>query len=210
MEKHINKEKLNEYFLEKLGEEDESHISLLGWKVLGVIDRSRNKDFIYSCSEYYTFHTLPNSWPTEFWIVVQTKSNNTSQLMVLVSPECPEVYFAAPEEIINPIKEVLGIGETYKTLTTETLLEKLKEVFGEEWEKDTNITTTSSPYNPYNPFSYDWEISSTAVPRITFNRYDSLSSAQNRINEIQDNEVFFAQDTGSLYVKCGNNFELLN
>ena len=203
----IVEEKLSEYFLEDVTAIVKDKISFTGWKVIGEITREMN-GIVYDYSEYYIFQTIPNSWPEEFTIMIQRNTIFANKFLVLVSPECPEVYFAAAEEILGPIREILGITEDgkqeYKMMTSEELMKELERIFKEQ---NQNPYTPSSP-SPWtigdSPYLSNITCSSSSAipypPRVG-RAYDTLKDAW----DVQDNEIFYAADTKSVYVKASDN-----
>ena len=103
-EKNNNKlndsEKLKEYFLEE--ERFNEFSDFFGYRVLGTFQFFPKYGTLIS-SGIRIFKTEPIAWVEEFKIgIVQ----NAGDYLVMVSPECPEVYFTMPEEIIDKIKDI--------------------------------------------------------------------------------------------------------
>lgn len=187
----MNKDKLKDYFLEDITTSAKDTISIIGWRVIGEIDRSKEEDMVYCYSEYYILQTLPDSWPENFKIAVQNSIWKNSKLLILVSPECPEIYSVAPEEILIPIREILGITEDgkqeFRPVTPEEIMKLIDDSYA--WRPESSPFTWTIGDIPSNLSN----ITSSSI-----GVYDSLSSAQ---NSISSGEVFYTMDTGSLYLK---------
>ena len=96
----MSEEKLKEYFLEE--ERFNEFSDFFGYRVLGTF-QSFPKYGTSISSGIRIFKTEPIAWVEEFKIgIVQ----NVGDYLVMVSPECPEVYFTMPEEIIDKIKDI--------------------------------------------------------------------------------------------------------
>lgn len=78
---------------------------LKGYTVIGTVnsDSISSLDLITTSAE---FVTNPEGWLDKFNIVVLPSGFNN--LMVLVSPECPEVYIAEPSDIIELVESYLS------------------------------------------------------------------------------------------------------
>lgn len=151
----MSEEKLKEYFLEE--EERFNEFSdFFGYRVLGTFQFSPKYGTFIS-SGIRIFKTEPIAWVEEFKIgIVQ----NVGDYLVMVSPECPEVYFTMPEEIIDKIKDIYNAGN-YINIDNETL-QKLMEELNDairKWTTNPIMTDSgriwydSSSANPLVPYS---------------------------------------------------------
>ena len=89
---------------------------------------------------------------------------NTGDYLVIVSPECPEVYFTMPEEIIDKIKDIYNDAGDYINLDSEILQKFMEELNDANRKWTTNPIMTDpgklwyyggSSTNPFVPFSSD-------------------------------------------------------
>lgn len=151
----MSEEKLKEYFLEE--ERFNEFSDFFGYRVLGTFQFSPKYGTLIS-SGIRIFKTEPIAWVEEFKIgIVQ----NVGDYLVMVSPECPEVYFTMPEEIIDKIKDIYNAGD-YINLDSETLQKFIEElndasrkwttnpimtVPGKFWYNDGSSTNPSVPYS---------------------------------------------------------------
>lgn len=100
----IDNEKLKEYFLIFLPSETYNNFnSFVGWKVIGSINIEPDSTILTGLT-IHAFQTDSSAWPEEFKIAM---IGNNFNYMVLVSQECPEVYFTIPEEILDKLKNIL-------------------------------------------------------------------------------------------------------
>ena len=110
----MSEEKLKEYFLKE--EIFNGFSDFSGYRVLGTFQSSPKYGTLIS-SGIKIFKTESIAWVEEFRIgIIQ----NIGDYLVIVSPECPEVYFTMPEEIIDKIKDIYNAGD-YINLDSETL-----------------------------------------------------------------------------------------
>lgn len=145
-------EVLEEYYLEENNSED---LDLVGWKVIGNIDKSKT---IYH--ENFTLKTTTEGWLDEFGIHVVTSSG-----LILVSDNCP---FLLKESIIEAITEYIETDEFKLEAATYfgTLMSKtISEDDVNKW-----IDTTQITYPTYNP---SW----VYTPTITTNGIYSTNTA---------------------------------
>lgn len=102
----MSEEKLKEYFLKE--EIFNGFSDFSGYRVLGTFQFSPKYGTLIS-SGIKIFKTESIAWVEEFRIgIIQ----NTGDYLVIVSPECPEVYFTMPEEIIDKIKDIYNDGSS--------------------------------------------------------------------------------------------------
>lgn len=152
----MSEEKLKEYFLEE--ERFNEFSDFFGYRVLGTFQFSPKYGTLIS-SGIRIFKTEPIAWVEEFKIgIVQ----NVGDYLVMVSPECPEVYFTMPEEIIDKIKDIYNAGD-YINLDSETLQKLMEELNDANRKWTTNPIMTvpgkfwyndGSSTNPFVPYSH--------------------------------------------------------
>lgn len=151
----MSEEKLKEYFLKE--EIFNGFSDFSGYRVLGTFQFSPKYGTLIS-SGIKIFKTESIAWVEEFRIgIIQ----NTGDYLVIVSPECPEVYFTMPEEIIDKIKDIYSAGDCIK-LDSE-VLQKLMEELNDANRKWTTNPITTDPgrmwyydgtsTNPFVPYS---------------------------------------------------------
>lgn len=152
----MSEEKLKEYFLEE--ERFNEFSDFFGYRVLGTFQFSPKYGTLIS-SGIKIFKTESIAWVEEFRIgIIQ----NIGDYLVIVSPECPEVYFTMPEEIIDKIKDIYSAGDCIK-LDSE-VLQKLMEELNDANRKWTTNSITTDPgrmwyydgtsTNPFVPYSH--------------------------------------------------------
>lgn len=150
-----SEEKLKEYFLKE--EIFNGFSDFSGYRVLGTF-QSFSKYGTLISSGIKIFKTESIAWVEEFRIgIIQ----NIGDYLVIVSPECPEVYFTMPEEIIDKIKDIYNAGD-YINLDSETLQKFMEELNDANRKWTTNPITTdsgriwydSSSANPFVPYSH--------------------------------------------------------
>lgn len=150
----MSEEKLKEYFLKE--EIFNGFSDFSGYRVLGTFQSSPEYGTLIS-SRIKIFKTESIAWVEEFRIgIIQ----NTEDYLVIVSPECPEVYFTMPEEIIDKIKDIYNAGD-YINLDSETL-QKLMEELNDANRKWTTNPIMTDPgklwyygwLNPFVPYSH--------------------------------------------------------
>lgn len=133
----MSEEKLKEYFLKE--EIFNGFSDFSGYRVLGTFQSSPKYGTLIS-SGIKIFKTESIAWVEEFRIgIIQ----NIGDYLVIVSPECPEVYFTMPEEIIDKIKDIYNAGD-YINLDSE-ILQKLME--------ELNDGSSTNPFVPYSQVS---------------------------------------------------------
>lgn len=133
----MSEEKLKEYFLKE--EIFNEFSDFFGYRVLGTFQFSPKYGNLIS-SGIKIFKTESIAWVEEFRIgIIQ----NIGDYLVIVSPECPEVYFTMPEEIIDKIKDIYNAGD-YINLDSETLQKLMEEL------NDANRKWTTNPFVPYS------------------------------------------------------------
>lgn len=153
----MSEEKLKEYFLEE--ERFNEFSDFFGYRVLGTFQFSPKYGTLIS-SGIKIFKTESIAWVEEFRIgIIQ----NIGDYLVIVSPECPEVYFTMPEEIIDKIKDIYNAGD-YINLDSETLQKLMKELNDANRKWTTNPIMTDDPgklwyyggssTNPFVPYSH--------------------------------------------------------
>lgn len=147
----MSEEKLKEYFLEE--ERFNEFSDFFGYRVLGTFQFSPKYGTLIS-SGIKIFKTESIAWVEEFRIgIIQ----NIGDYLVIVSPECPEVYFTMPEEIIDKIKDIYNAGD-YINLDSETLQKLMEELNDANRKWTTNPIMTewydSSLANPFVPYSH--------------------------------------------------------
>lgn len=155
----IDKDKLKEHFINELPGTHHDFTSFTGWKVIGSVnvkDSISIEMLSTGLVNIYIFQTDSSAWPEEFGIALIGR-NYGADYMVLVSPECPEIYFMMPEEILDKLEEVLVPGYNVgDVLTNEDLIKDLiiKRIYphgidtGDSsskitWWNDINSITTS-------------------------------------------------------------------
>lgn len=151
----MSEEKLKEYFLKE--EIFNGFSDFSGYRVLGTFQSSPKYGTLIS-SGIKIFKTESIAWVEEFRIgIIQ----NTGDYLVIVSPECPEVYFTMPEEIIDKIKDIYN-AEDYINLDSETLQKLMEELNDANRKWTTNPIMTvpgkfwyndGSSTNPFVPYS---------------------------------------------------------
>lgn len=152
----MSEEKLKEYFLEE--ERFNGFSDFSGYRVLGTFQFSPKYGTLIS-SGIKIFKTESIAWVEEFRIgIIQ----NTGDYLVIVSPECPEVYFTMPEEIIDKIKDIYNDAGDYINLDSEILQKFMEELNDANRKWTTNPIMTvpgkfwyndSSSTNPFVPYS---------------------------------------------------------
>lgn len=149
----MSEEKLKEYFLKE--EIFNGFSDFSGYRVLGTFQFSPKYGTLIS-SGIKIFKTESIAWVEEFRIgIIQ----NTGDYLVIVSPECPEVYFTMPEEIIDKIKDIYNDAGDYINLDNEILQKLMEELNDENRKWTTNPIMTSWEYyngsstNPFVPYS---------------------------------------------------------
>jgi hypothetical protein len=151
----MSEEKLKEYFLKE--EIFNGFSDFSGYRVLGTFQSSPKYGTLIS-SGIKIFKTESIAWVEEFRIgIIQ----NTGDYLVIVSPECPEVYFTMPEEIIDKIKDIYNDAGDYINLDSETLQKLMEEL------NDANRKWTTNPFVPYSQvstttYSSDYVVSSAS------------------------------------------------
>lgn len=163
-------EKLKEYYLEEVEKEK---LEILGWRVLDIID---NCDLGRS---NIILKTNPDAWPAEFFINL-VSSRGGEYIIILVSPECPEVYFLIKDEITEKIKEV-----------TTAIRESCNEYLINEWERLFKIdlergTETHPPY-----------ISTTTTSTMPYDM---------NVTSVRSGNIIYDSSTSSAYIYDGTNF----
>lgn len=129
----MNEEKLKEYFLKE--EIFNGFSDFSGYRVLGTFQFSPKYGTLIS-SGIEIFKTESIAWVEEFRIgIIQ----NTGDYLVIVSPECPEVYFTMSEEIIDKIKDIYNDAGDYINLDSEILQKFMEEL------NDANRKWTTNP-----------------------------------------------------------------
>lgn len=151
----MSEEKLKEYFLKE--EIFNGFSDFSGYRVLGTFQSYPKYGTLIS-SGIKIFKTESIAWVEEFRIgIIQ----NTGDYLVIVSPECPEVYFTMPEEIIDKIKDIYNAGD-YINLDSETLQKLMEELNDANRKWTTNPIMTvpgkfwyndDSSTNPFVPYS---------------------------------------------------------
>lgn len=169
----IDKDKLKEHFINELPGTHHDFTSFTGWKVIGSVnvkDSISIEMLSTGLVNIYVFQTDSSAWPEEFGIALIGR-NYGADYMVLVSPECPEIYFMMPEEILDKLEEVLVPGYNVgDVLTNEDFQDFLvKKIYphgidtgdssgGITWWNNANSITTS-------PITYTTSsLSSTSDP----------------------------------------------
>ena len=152
----MSEEKLKEYFLKE--EIFNGFSDFSGYRVLGTFQFSPKYGTLIS-SGIKIFKTESIAWVEEFRIgIIQ----NTGDYLVIVSPECPEVYFTMPEEIIDKIKDIYNDAGDYINLDSEILQKLMKELNDANRKWTTNPIMTDpgklwyyggSSTNPFVPYS---------------------------------------------------------
>lgn len=172
----MSEEKLKEYFLEE--ERFNEFSDFFGYRVLGTFQFSPKYGTLIS-SGIKIFKTESIAWVEEFRIgIIQ----NIGDYLVIVSPECPEVYFTMPEEIIDKIKDIYNAGD-YINLDSEILQKFMEELNDANRKWTTNPTRTgsgriwydSSSANPFVPYS---QVSTTTCSSVV----SSASGISTNIN----------------------------
>lgn len=172
----MSEEKLKEYFLKE--EIFNGFSDFSGYRVLGTFQFSPKYGTLIS-SGIKIFKTESIAWVEEFRIgIIQ----NIGDYLVIVSPECPEVYFTMPEEIIDKIKDIYNAGD-YINLDSETLQKLMEELNDANRKWTTNPTMTdsgriwydSSSANPFVPYS---QVSTTTCSSVV----SSASGISTNIN----------------------------
>lgn len=187
----MNEEKLKEYFLEE--EIFTGFNDFTGYRVLGTFQFSSKYNTITSSGVAKIFKTDSVAWVEEFRIgVIQ----NMGDYLVMVSSECPEVYFTMPEEIIEKIKDIY-YSEEYYMPNNEELQKLIKEMNDKMWidgittnpllVRDSRIWYDSSTSSPLTPYSST--ITSTcssadevSITTATFNYPDYANTCTTRYN----------------------------
>lgn len=134
----MSEEKLKEYFLKE--EIFNGFSDFSGYRVLGTFQSSPKYGILIS-SGIKIFKTESIAWVEEFRIgIIQ----NIGDYLVIVSPECPEVYFTMPEEIIDKIKDIYNDANR-KWITNPIMTDS-----GKLWYYDGSST---NPFVPYSQVS---------------------------------------------------------
>lgn len=150
----MSEEKLKEYFLKE--EIFNGFSDFSGYRVLGTFQFSPKYGTLIS-SGIKIFKTESIAWVEEFRIgIIQ----NTGDYLVIVSPECPEVYFTMPEEIIDKIKDIYNDAGDYINLDSEILQKLMEEL------NDANRKWTTNPImtDPGKLWYYDGSSTNPFVP----------------------------------------------
>lgn len=176
-------EKLKEYYLEEVEKEE---LEILGWKVLDIID---NYDIGRS---NIILKTNPDAWPAEFFINL-VSSRGGEYVIILVSPECPEVYFLIKDEITEKVKEVaIAIKES----CNEYLIYEWEKLFKRDLERSTEtspcISTTLPCDFPNNTSSSIWN--------------GARLLGEESINSTRPGDIVYDSSTSSAYIYDGTNF----
>lgn len=182
----MNEEKLKEYFLEE--EIFTGFSDFTGYRVLGTFQASAECNTIIS-SGMKIFKTNSVAWVEEFRIgVIQSAGD----YLVMVSSECPEIYFTIPEEIVEKIKDIYFTGEYYKMPNNEELQKLIKELNDKMWNvnplqvHDGRIwydnSTSTSPLIPYSQTITSTCPSADAASITTFNYNDYANTSTTRYN----------------------------
>lgn len=149
----MSEEKLKEYFLKE--EIFNGFSDFSGYRVLGTFQFSPKYGNLIS-SGIKIFKTESIAWVEEFRIgIIQ----NIGDYLVIVSPECPEVYFTMPEEIIDKIKDIYNAGD-YINLDSKILQKLMEEL------NDANRKWTTNPImtDPGKLWYYDGPSTNPFVP----------------------------------------------
>lgn len=173
----MSEEKLKEYFLKE--EIFNGFSDFSGYRVLGTFQFSPKYGTLIS-SGIKIFKTESIAWVEEFRIgIIQ----NIGDYLVIVSPECPEVYFTMPEEIIDKIKDIYNDAGDYINLDNEILQKLMEELNDANRKWTTNPIMTdpgriwydSSSANPFVPYS---QVSTTTCSSVV----SSASGISTNIN----------------------------
>lgn len=123
------KEILDKYFLEEVVEKKDIDIS--EWRVL---DQLKEGDYLSNQNSFnLLLKTNSSAWPAEFYIYVVTTWKSDSTL-VIVSTECPEVYFLMKDEITDIVKELVSAEK----LSIDEIRKELERVQRNIWRESTN------------------------------------------------------------------------
>lgn len=101
----IDKEKLSKYFLIELPG-DHKLSELINWKVLGCKSIEKTYTALTQTIDFIVLQTNESAWVEEFKICILNDSKD-KDFLIMVSPECPEVYFSMPEDILDKIEDIL-------------------------------------------------------------------------------------------------------
>lgn len=110
---------------------------LVGYRIIGTIEKCM---YTSNC-----FITSPDIWMGKFKII--TKADPVTTL-ILVSPECPEIYFVDPEDLIEFVSEYIEASKVFSTdALKDYLLEDISVSPGRSifWDSGNNVHTTISP-----------------------------------------------------------------
>lgn len=106
-------EKLKEFFLQDITKELKSE-TFINWRIIGTIV---NNNHLVDVNPLI-LKTDQTAWVEEFKIAIV---NGGSSLIIAVSPECPEIYFTIPEEILDKLNETIPPSLSLDELNNEII-----------------------------------------------------------------------------------------
>ena len=199
----MNNDKLKEYFLQEISEEERESIDYSSWRVLSFLRDDPDRSFhIYKS---VLLKTDSKAWPEEFMILATPMDNN---VLILVSPECPEVYFIMKDEILDKIKDILEFH-----IQTE---EDLRELIENSWKKylHPNQSQLNLPYQEGISQGINWvgDPINSILHTSTLKAVDYEQQLQQPLNaNFNIGDIVYCRETSSMYTYDGNNLtEIVN
>lgn len=195
----MNNDKLKEYFLQEISEEERESIDYSSWRVLSFLRDDPDRSFhIYKS---VLLKTDSKAWPEEFMILATPMDNN---VLILVSPECPEVYFIMKDEILDKIKDILEFH-----VQTE---EDLQELIENGWKKyfSPNQNQLNYPYQKglgqgYPGINWVGDPINSIPHTSTLKAVDYKQQLQQPLNaNFNIGDIVYCRETSSMYVYDGN------
>lgn len=173
--KIIDKDKLSEYYLSVIEEKSEN-LDFLGWRSLGMIDCVAS-DASGLIRHVLNLETDSYAWVKKFMISILPYVSEEKSI-VLVSPECPEIYFANRESILGAIEDC--------STKIDMSLESLKQLFNGKWtpidngylsDNLTNITWTGN-----DPFTFGNQNRILPLPSYIADNIDYGSTTRHNVS----------------------------
>ena len=195
----MNNDKLKEYFLQEISEEERESIDYSSWRVLSFLRDDTDRSFhIYKS---VLLKTDSKAWPEEFMILATPMDSN---VLILVSPECPEVYFIMKDEILDKIKDILEFH-----IQTE---EDLRELIENGWKKyfSPNQNQLNYPYQGgigqgYLGINWVGDPINSILHTSTLKAVDYKQQLQQPLNaNFNIGDIVYCRETSSMYVYDGN------
>lgn len=197
----MNNDKLKEYFLQEISEEERESIDYSSWRVLSFLRDDPGRSFhIYKS---VLLKTDSKAWPEEFMILATPMDNSA---LILVSPECPEVYFVMKDEILDKIKDILE----FHVQTTEDL----QELIENGWRKyrSPNQDKLNYPYQEgigqgYLGINWVGDPINSTLHISTIKAVDYEQQLRQPLNaNFNIGDIIYCRQTSSMYAYDGNNF----